>query len=53
MQVTNFVDEQSLKCGVEERPRLQPTKPGRQLVTIDEQSGEEEAAATTRCDEGE
>jgi len=42
LQVSDFVDEQSLKGGVEERPSFEPAKPRRKLVPIDEQSSEKE-----------
>jgi len=44
LQITNLVDEESLKGGVEERGRLEPLKVGGQLVAVDEEPSEEKAA---------
>lgn len=44
LQVTDLVDEESLKGGVEEGRRLEPLQVRRQLVAIDKEAGEEEAA---------
>ena len=47
LEISHFVDEQSLERGVKERDRLEPLQVPRQLVAIDEQPGEEQTATTT------
>lgn len=48
LQVADLVDEESLEGGVEEGRRLEPLQVRRQLVAIDEEASEEEAAGTSK-----
>jgi hypothetical protein len=43
LEVPNLVDQQRLEGGVEERKGLEPAKPARQLVSVDQQARKEEA----------
>jgi len=49
LQVPDLVDEERLERGVEEGRRLEPLQVPRQLVLVDEEAGEQEAAGEVRA----